>query len=125
MSEAGTLSFQYASPAQQREAVTLGMWAFLATEVLFFGALIAAYFNYRIWFGAEFIAAARLTKVVLGTINTAVLLTSSLTLSFAEFSAREGNQRMLGLGISKVKDTLDHLLFARFDLSFSFCIGQE
>ena len=59
MSEATTgreLSFQYATPAQQRETVTLGMWAFLATEVLFFGALIAAYFNYRIWFGAEFIA---------------------------------------------------------------------
>ena len=42
------LGFQYATPAQQREAVTLGMWAFLATEVLFFGALVAAYFNYRI-----------------------------------------------------------------------------
>jgi cytochrome c oxidase subunit III len=46
------LSVQFASADQQREAVTLGMWAFLATEVLFFGALVAAYFNYRIWFGA-------------------------------------------------------------------------
>jgi cytochrome c oxidase subunit III len=71
------LTFQYAEPAQQREAVTLGMWAFLATEVLFFGALVAAYFNYRIWFGAEFIAAVRMTKVAFGTINTGVLLTSS------------------------------------------------
>ena len=59
------------------------MWAFLATEVLFFGALIAAYFNYRIWFGAEFIAAARMTKVALGTANTAVLLTSSACMAMA------------------------------------------
>ena len=71
------LGVQYATVAQERETVTLGMWAFLATEVLFFGALIAAYLNYRVWFGEEFIAAASLTKVALGTANTAVLLTSS------------------------------------------------
>ena len=53
------LGIQYATAAQERETVTLGMWAFLATEVLFFGALVVAYVNYRIWFGAEFIAAAR------------------------------------------------------------------
>ena len=87
------LSFQYATPVQQRETVTLGMWTFLATEVLFFGALIAAYFNYRIWFGAEFIAAARMTKVVLGTINTAVLLTSSACMAMAVMSFEAGSRR--------------------------------
>jgi cytochrome c oxidase subunit 3 len=69
------------------------MWAFLATEVLFFGALIAAYFNYRIWFGAEFIAAARMTKVVLGTINTAVLLTSSACVAVAVSTHEAGARR--------------------------------
>ena len=87
------LTFQYATPEQQRETVTLGMWAFLATEVLFFGALIAAYFNYRIWFGAEFIAAARMTKVVFGTINTAVLLTSSACMAMAVGSFERGGKR--------------------------------
>ena len=87
------LSFQYASAAQQRETVTLGMWAFLATEVLFFGALIMAYFNYRVWLGAEFIAAARMTKVVLGTINTAVLLTSSASMAMAVSSYGAGLKR--------------------------------
>jgi cytochrome c oxidase subunit III len=87
------LSFQFATPNQEREAVTLGMWAFLATEVLFFGALIAAYFNYRIWFGAEFIAAARMTKVVFGTINTAVLLTSSACMAMAVSSYEAGSKR--------------------------------
>jgi cytochrome c oxidase subunit III len=87
------LSVQFASADQQREAVTLGMWAFLATEVLFFGALVAAYFNYRIWFGAEFVAAARMTKVVLGTINTAVLLTSSACMAMAVSTFEAGWRR--------------------------------
>ncbi len=87
------VSFQFATPAQQRETATLGMWAFLATEVLFFGALIAAYFNYRIWFGADFIAAARHTKVVLGTINTAILLTSSACMAMAVTSEDGASRR--------------------------------
>lgn len=88
-----TIGFQYSTLAQQREASTLGMWAFLATEVLFFGALIAAYLNYRIWFGADFIAAARLTKVWLGTANTAVLLTSSACMAMAVKSFEAGSRR--------------------------------
>jgi cytochrome c oxidase subunit 3 len=87
------LGFQYASPAQQRDTVTLAMWVFLATEVLFFGALVAAYINYRIWFGAEFIAAARMTKVVFGTVNTAVLLTSSGCMAMAVTSFEAGGRR--------------------------------
>lgn len=87
------IGFQYATPAQQREASTLGMWAFLATEVLFFGALIAAYLNYRIWFGSDFIAAARMTKVFLGAANTAVLLTSSACMAMAVTSFEAGAKR--------------------------------
>jgi cytochrome c oxidase subunit 3 len=87
------LGIQYSTPSQEREAVTLGMWGFLATEVLFFGALIAAYFNYRIWFGDEFIAAASLTKIVLGTANTAVLLTSSACMAMAVTSFDAGSRR--------------------------------
>jgi cytochrome c oxidase subunit 3 len=87
------LIFQYASAAQRRDTVTLGMWAFLATEVLFFGALIAAYFDYRIWFGAEFIAAARMTRVVFGTINTGVLLTSSACMAMAVSTYEAGSRR--------------------------------
>jgi cytochrome c oxidase subunit 3 len=87
------LGVQYATLAQERETVTLGMWAFLATEVLFFGALIAAYLNYRVWFGEQFIAAASLTKVVLGTANTAVLLTSSACMAMAVTTRDAGKTR--------------------------------
>jgi cytochrome c oxidase subunit III len=54
---------------------------------------VAAYFNYRIWFGAEFVAAARMTKIVLGTINTAVLLTSSACMAMAVSSYEAGSKR--------------------------------
>jgi cytochrome c oxidase subunit 3 len=94
------LGVQYATAAQERETVTLGMWAFLATEVLFFGALIAAYLNYRVWFGDEFIAAASLTKVVLGTANTAVLLTSSACMAMAVTTFDAGRRRAPVLWLS-------------------------
>ncbi|MGN6155721.1 MAG: cytochrome c oxidase subunit 3 [Sphingomicrobium sp.] len=89
--------FQYADAAQAREVSTLGMWTFLATEVLFFGALIAAYFNYRIWYGDQLIAAAAHTKIVLGTINTAVLLTSSACMAMAVLSTEAKARRAASL----------------------------
>jgi cytochrome c oxidase subunit III len=87
------IGFQYSTIAQQREASMLGMWAFLATEVLFFGALVTAYLDYRIWFGSDFIAAARMTKVWLGTANTAVLLTSSASMAMAVTTFEAGSKR--------------------------------
>jgi cytochrome c oxidase subunit 3 len=87
------IGFQYATPAQEREASTLGMWAFLATEVLFLGSLVAAYLNYRIYHPQQFIEAASHTKIVLGTINTAVLLTSSAFMAMAVRAADAGARR--------------------------------
>jgi len=76
-------AFQYAAIAQQREAATLGMWAFLATEILFFGALIAAYSAYRVSDPASFAEAARHTRIALGAVNTFILLTSSAFMAMA------------------------------------------
>ena len=85
-------AFQFASAVQQREAATLGMWTFLATEVLFFGALIAGYSAYRLIHPEAFVEAARHTKIVLGTANTAILLTSSAFMATA-VEANEGGSR--------------------------------
>jgi cytochrome c oxidase subunit 3 len=85
--------FQYADEPQERDASTFGMWVFIATEVLFFGALVAGYLNYRIYYGAQLVAAASHTKVVLGTINTAVLLTSSACMAMAVHSAEARARR--------------------------------
>jgi cytochrome c oxidase subunit 3 len=87
-------AFQFATAVQQREAATLGMWTFLATEVLFFGALIAAYSAYRLIHPGAFVDAARHTKIVLGTANTALLLTSSAFMATAVETQEAGQRRV-------------------------------
>jgi cytochrome c oxidase subunit 3 len=79
---------QFADLRQQHEAAQLGIWAFLATEVLFFGGLIFAYAVYRFGYPADFAAAARHTRIVIGTANTAILLTSSFFVAWAVTAAR-------------------------------------
>lgn len=74
---AAHLEEQYDNPVQQREAATLGMWLFLSTEILFFGVLFASYTICRVLWPEGFAVASRRTDMLLGTIETAVLLTSS------------------------------------------------
>lgn len=80
---APAVAFQFGSAEQQRRAVTLGLWVFLATELMFFGPLFFGYWIGRWHFPDGFGAASRHTDVMLGTINTAILLTSSLTMALA------------------------------------------
>lgn len=77
------LEKQFDDPVQQREAATLGMWVFLATEILFFGVLFASYTICRILHADGFAAASRRTDMLLGTVETAVLLTSSCLIALA------------------------------------------
>jgi cytochrome c oxidase subunit III len=77
---------------QQHEASWLGMWVFLATEVMFFGGMFACYFVYRHWYLQAFAAASNHLDVLLGGINTAVLICSSFTMALAVHSA-ETNKR--------------------------------
>lgn len=84
------VAHQFEDAAQQREAANLGMWTFLATEVLFFGGLFMAYLLYRLEYPADFAAASRHTDLWYGTLNTAILLTSSLTMALAVHAAHAG-----------------------------------
>jgi cytochrome c oxidase subunit 3 len=79
----GKTSFPYSSLGQQNEAVTLGMWVLLATEALMFGVLFLSYTVYRYWFPQGFASASAQLDLTLGTLNTGVLLTSSLTMMLA------------------------------------------
>lgn len=74
---------QFDTAAQQGEAATLGMWVFIATELMFFGPLFFGYYYGRTQYPEAFAAASRHTEVMLGTINTAILLTSSLLMAIA------------------------------------------
>ncbi len=79
----------------------LGMWVFLASELMFFGAVFMAYAVGRFHHTDAFSAGSRLTDVVTGTANTAVLLTSSAAIAIAVEYGRAGiavrARRLLGL----------------------------
>jgi cytochrome c oxidase subunit 3 len=74
---------QFSSAHHRDEAAELGMWVFIATEVLLFGGLILGYCVYRHAYPTAFAAASRHTEIVIGTANTAILLTSSFLVACA------------------------------------------
>jgi cytochrome c oxidase subunit III len=84
---------QFDSPARRSEAVILGMWVFLATEILFFGGLFGVYSVYRFEYHDAFREASRRLDFWLGTVNTLVLLTSSLTMAMAVQAAGRNDSR--------------------------------
>lgn len=83
---------QFSSREQQAFAGTFGMWVFIASELLFFGPLLFGYLYLRTQYPAACAAASRHTDFLLGTANTAVLLTSSLLMALAAHAA-EGQRR--------------------------------
>src|SRR3981081_4468155 len=72
---------------QQKESATLGMWLFLATEVMLFGAIFLGYVVYRRPYYEPFVHASNHLWVSLGTINTVVLLSSSFAMALAVHAA--------------------------------------
>lgn len=89
------LAHHFDNLAQQKEASTLGMWVFLVTEVLFFGGMFLTYMIYRGWYPDAFAVASHELDVTLGTINTVVLIGSSLTMALAVHAAQTGERKML------------------------------
>jgi cytochrome c oxidase subunit 3 len=87
------LAHHFDSLEQQHAAAALGMWVFLVTEVMIFGAVLAAYAVYRTAYPAEFEAASSRLKVALGGGNTLVLIGSSLAMAFAVRCAQLGESR--------------------------------
>jgi cytochrome c oxidase subunit 3 len=86
---------QFDSVAQQEESAALGMWVFLATEVLFFGGVFLVYAVYRGWYPEAFSAASRDLHLALGATNTVVLIASSFTMALAVHAAQTGAERPL------------------------------
>ena len=91
------LHHQFVDAEQQRNAASLGMWLFLGTEVMFFGGMFCAYLIYRLWYYPEFAAGSRSLDIWLGTVNTAVLICSSLTVALGVRAAQMGKRRLLVL----------------------------
>ncbi len=83
MSDIGALQEPWPNLRLQREGVGLGMWIFLASETLFFAGLFCSFAVYRHFNEQAFQIAASHTEIVYGSINTVLLLTSSLTMTVA------------------------------------------
>ncbi len=96
------LAHHFESLEKQQHAARLGMWLFLATEVLLFAALFAAYAVYRFLFTAEFAQASRDLATWIGLVNTIVLVTSSFTVAmgFDRAAKGQGKGTLVLFGIS-------------------------
>jgi cytochrome c oxidase subunit 3 len=81
------------APREDEARASLGMWVFLASEVLFFGGLLVAYTWARVHWPGGFAAASRETHVAIGTVNTALLLTSSALVAIAVACGEAGGRR--------------------------------
>ncbi len=86
---------QFDTPQQQYAASNLGMWIFLATEVMTFGGFFLAYIVYRALYPETFALASPHQSATWGTINTFALILSSLTMALAVHAAQTGNRRRL------------------------------
>jgi len=119
------LAHHFENLSEQKETATLGMWVFIAQEIMFFGGLFASYAVYRWKYQEAFAIASHHLNVPLGAFNTGVLICSSLTMALAVHAAALGKRRqivafllltvMLGgvfLGVKAVeyKDKFDHHL---------------
>ncbi len=101
MSEAAhhhpALAHHFENLDEQKEASSLGMWLFIAQEVMFFGGLFLAYTVYRNLYPAAFAEASHHLDWKLGGINTAVLILSSLTMALAVRAAALGHRKQIVL----------------------------
>jgi cytochrome c oxidase subunit III len=86
---------QFDDLTQQHEASRLGMWTFLLTEIMFFGGLFLGYTVYRFLYPEAFAEASRHLDIWLGSINTVVLISSSLSMALAVHSAQTNELQRL------------------------------
>jgi cytochrome c oxidase subunit 3 len=94
------LQHHFDTPVQQFDSAKLGMWLFLATEILLFGGLFCAYAVYRGNHPEIFIWSHHLLDRNLGAINTVILLSSSLTMAWAVRCSQLGQRKGLVLLLS-------------------------
>ena len=119
------LAHHFESLEKQAQAQRLGMWLFLATEVLLFAALFAAYGVYRYLYPHAFAEASRGLTTWLGGVNTFVLVTSSLTVALGLDAATRGEgRRSAALFFLSVAMGLVFLGFKAVEYSHHFHAGE-
>lgn len=102
--------------AVQREGVHFGIWVFLASEILFFSGLFVTYAIYRSFNPQAFAEAGRHAEIFYGTLNTGLLLTSSMTMAVA---LRASKARLRGMTLAALALTV------LLGFGFLLCKGLE
>lgn len=107
------LQHHFTTMEQQKDASVMGMWVFLVTEIMFFGGMFAGYMIYRYLYYNAWLEGSQHMDFWWGTINTAVLLCSSLTMALGVRASQLGQRRMpvifllitilLGMGFLGIK----------------------
>jgi len=82
--------------AKDYTGAKLGMWLFILSELLLFGGMFILYSAYRYKNPVDFHHASRELEVILGTLNTLILVTSSLSVA-ASIAAIQKGQRKLSM----------------------------
>jgi cytochrome c oxidase subunit 3 len=95
VTEPAPLAHHFQDLTVQKDAATLGMWAFLAQEVLFFGAFFMVYTLHRNLYYKVFEACSHHLDWKLGAFNTGVLICSSLTMALAVHAAAVGRRKQI------------------------------
>lgn len=110
---------------QQAEAAKLGTWLFLLTEILLFGGLFCAYAIFRAWYPEMFWEAHKQLDVVLGSINTVVLISSSVTMALAIRSMQLNNRKQtLWFLAATLAFAATFLVIKYFEYAHKFHLGQ-
>lgn len=94
------LEKQFRDLDHQRETAELGMWVFLSTELLLFGGLFVSYAAFRYYYPNIFAEASHGLNAVIGTINTAVLIVSSMCIALAVYAVKHDQRKKLLLFLS-------------------------
>jgi cytochrome c oxidase subunit 3 len=119
------LAHHFETQDQQDGAVRLGMWLFLGTEVLLFAGLFLGYTVYRHFFHEAFRECSRALSLPLGTANTVILITSSLSVAVAYHDIKENRQkRAAGLLVFTILCALGFLVIKSFEYAHKFEVGE-
>lgn len=96
--------FQFEDIDQQQETYIIGMWSFLVTEIMMFGALFLIYTLYRWRYQGDFFLAHQELDWKLGGLNTLNLLISSFFVAWAVHFAQRNKRKeqLMCLGVTLV-----------------------
>jgi cytochrome c oxidase subunit 3 len=119
------LAHHFSTLEQQRDSAKLGLWIFLVTEVLLFGGLFVVYAVYRAWNPDMFYNAHKALDLALGTVNTIILISSSLTMALAIRNIQLNRKKVsLYFLLTTIVLALGFLIIKYFEYKHKFHLGQ-